>query len=243
MAAVREVFGEVGADKVPELIVINKADVADPLVVSRLLAREPHAVVVSARTGAGVDDVLAAVERDLPRPAVELEVLLPYERGDLLNKIHEYGEVGSVDHTEDGSRVVARMVQSCGRVGAVHRSADVVASDVLRRHDAEEVRRERQGSHAHKPEPALPWELGGVDDRRGVPPDARQRLRPQHRGGCADRVQRLARRPQADASCGGVGAAAELRTSAPDRDPGVRRTAASVALHQLMRVWSASRRR
>ena len=83
---------------------------------SRLLAREPHAVVVSARTGAGVDDVLAAVERDLPRPAVELEVLLPYERGDLLNKIHEYGEVGSVDHTEDGSRVVARWASLAGEL-------------------------------------------------------------------------------------------------------------------------------
>jgi GTP-binding protein HflX len=94
---------------VPELIVINKADVADPLVVSRLLAREPHAVVASARTGAGIDELLAAIERDLPRPAVELEVLLPYRRGDLLNKMHEYGEVVSVDHTEDGSRVVARV--------------------------------------------------------------------------------------------------------------------------------------
>ncbi len=109
VSAVREVFAEIGADTVPELIVVNKIDVADPIVVSRLLAREPHAVMVSARTGAGTDDVLAAIERDLPRPAIEIEVLLPYDRGDLLNKMHEYGEVGSVDHTADGSRVAARV--------------------------------------------------------------------------------------------------------------------------------------
>src|SRR6187431_3525380 len=46
IAAVREVLAEIGADKVPEVIVINKADAADPLVISRLLAREPHSVVV-----------------------------------------------------------------------------------------------------------------------------------------------------------------------------------------------------
>ncbi len=53
IAAVREVLAEIGADTVPELVVINKADAADPVVLARLLTRERHAVVVSARTGAG----------------------------------------------------------------------------------------------------------------------------------------------------------------------------------------------
>ena len=56
LAAVREVFAEIHADKVPELVVINKADAADPLVLARLRAREPHSVVVSARTGEGIED-------------------------------------------------------------------------------------------------------------------------------------------------------------------------------------------
>ena len=47
IAAVREVFAEIGADKVPELVVINKADAADPMVIARLRQREPHSVVVS----------------------------------------------------------------------------------------------------------------------------------------------------------------------------------------------------
>jgi len=109
LAAVREVFAEIGADKVPELVVINKADVADPMVLARLRQREPHSVVVSARTGEGVADVLAAIEAELPRPAVAFEALLPYDRGDLLNRIHTSGEVEHVEHTAAGSLVRGRV--------------------------------------------------------------------------------------------------------------------------------------
>jgi GTPase len=109
LAAVRDVFAEIGADQVPELVVINKSDVADPLVLARLQAREPHSVVCSARTGDGITDVLAAIETDLPRPAREVQALLPYERGDLVSRIHEYGEVLDLDHTADGTRVHARV--------------------------------------------------------------------------------------------------------------------------------------
>jgi GTPase len=109
IAAVREVLAEIGAAEVPELIVINKIDLADPMVVARLRQREPHSVVVSAKSGEGVDDVLVAVEADLPRPDVAFEALLPYERGDLLNKIHVSGEVESLEHTGDGSLVRGRV--------------------------------------------------------------------------------------------------------------------------------------
>ncbi len=109
IAAVREVLAEIDATKVAELVVINKADVADRMVIARLLAREPHAVVVSARTGVGVDDVLAAIEADLPRPPVDVDALVPYSRGDLINKVHEHGEVVSIEHRADGSRLKARV--------------------------------------------------------------------------------------------------------------------------------------
>ncbi len=88
LAAVRAVFADVDALQVPEIVVINKADAADPLVIKRILATEPHAVVVSARTGEGIDELLAAVEADLPRPAQHVDVVLPYDRGDLLGRIH-----------------------------------------------------------------------------------------------------------------------------------------------------------
>jgi GTP-binding protein HflX len=109
IAAVREVFAEIGADKVPELVVINKADLADPMVLARLRQREPHSVVVSAKTGEGVTEALAAVEADLPRPGIAFEALLPYERGDLLNRIHEHGEVERLEHTGDGTVVHGRV--------------------------------------------------------------------------------------------------------------------------------------
>jgi GTPase len=108
LAAVREVFAEIGADKVPELVVINKADAADPMVLARLRQREPHSVVVSAKTGEGIAEALVAIEADLPRPGVSFEALLPYERGDLLNRIHTSGEVDFIEHTGDGTLVRGR---------------------------------------------------------------------------------------------------------------------------------------
>ena len=108
LKAVREVFADIHADKVPELVVINKADAADPMVIARLRAREPHSVVVSARTGEGIAEALAAVEAELPRPGVEFDALLPYERGDLLNRIHQHGEIESLEHTADGTLVRGR---------------------------------------------------------------------------------------------------------------------------------------
>jgi GTP-binding protein HflX len=106
--AVREVFAEIDAGGVPEIVVINKADLADPMVLARLQAREPHSVVVSARTGEGIAEALAMVEGELPRPAVEFEALLPYERGDLLDRIHRQGEIDRIEHTGDGTVVAGR---------------------------------------------------------------------------------------------------------------------------------------
>ena len=108
IAAVREVLAEIGADKVPELVVINKADIADPMVLARLRQREPHSVVVSARTGEGITEALAIVEEELPHPGVEFIVLLPYGRGDLIDRLHREGEIDSQEHTADGTIVRGR---------------------------------------------------------------------------------------------------------------------------------------
>jgi GTP-binding protein HflX len=109
LAAVRQVLAEIGASDIPELVVVNKADVADPMTIARLRQREPHSVVCSARTGEGIAEVRAAVEADLPRPDVEVSVLLPYDRGDLVSRIHDRGEVLRTEHTGEGTRVDARV--------------------------------------------------------------------------------------------------------------------------------------
>ncbi|MCD9153212.1 GTPase HflX [Aeromicrobium duanguangcaii] len=108
ISAVREVFSEIGALGVPEVIVINKADAADPLVLKALLAREPHAVVVSARTGEGMDELLNAIEADLPVPEVLVDAVVPYARGDLVNQLHLHAEIEVLEHVADGTHVVAR---------------------------------------------------------------------------------------------------------------------------------------
>src|SRR6478736_4196959 len=112
IAAVREVFAEIGASDVPEIVVINKADAADPLVLARLQREEPHSVVVSAKTGEGIAEALRRVEGELPRPGVEFKALLPYSRGDLVNKIHQQGEIDVLEHTADGTLVRGRATEA-----------------------------------------------------------------------------------------------------------------------------------
>lgn len=109
LAAVREVIREVGAVDVPEIVVINKADAADPLVLQRLLRTEKHAIAVSARTGAGIAELLALIDSELPRPSVQIEALVPYTQGGLVSRVHAEGEVISEEHTSEGTLLKARV--------------------------------------------------------------------------------------------------------------------------------------
>jgi GTPase len=109
LAAVREVFSEVEAHKVREIVVVNKADAADPEVLARLLRKEKHAIVVSARTGQGIDELLALIDDELPRPDVEIEVVVPYDRGELVAKVHGTGELLATEHREEGTWLHARV--------------------------------------------------------------------------------------------------------------------------------------
>ncbi|WP_432495507.1 GTPase HflX [Kineococcus gypseus] len=109
LAAVRSVLAEVGADKVTELVAINKADVADPEVLQRLLARERGAVVVSARTGEGIERLRERLAEELPVPDVQLEVCVPYDRGELVHRVHTTGQVLAEEHTGTGTRLLARV--------------------------------------------------------------------------------------------------------------------------------------
>ncbi|MCV2393453.1 GTPase HflX [Actinotalea sp. M2MS4P-6] len=109
VAAVREVLAEIdGIDEVHEIVVLNKADVADPETVARMLRREPEAVVVSAHTGAGMAELRDRISQALPRPRETVEVTVPYTRGDLVSRAHDEGEV-VVEHTADGTVVRGRV--------------------------------------------------------------------------------------------------------------------------------------
>lgn len=109
IAAVRQVLAEIGASDVPELLVCNKADRADATTLLALRAGHPGCVVVSARTGHGLEELADAVEARLPNPEVWVETLIPYSRGDLMDRIHRTGTIETLEHTGEGTKVRARV--------------------------------------------------------------------------------------------------------------------------------------
>ena len=119
LATVRDVIGEVGARELPEIVVFNKADVIDDD--RRLLLRglEPDAVFVSAHTGEGIDDLRARIADALPQWDVELDLLVPYDRGDVVSLAHQKARVLETDYEEEGTRIrlvatdrIARTIQA-----------------------------------------------------------------------------------------------------------------------------------
>ena len=122
IAAVREVLGQIGAAQVPELVVVNKADVADPIVVDGLRLAE-GAIVVSARTGEGLPALLSELEQKIPRRDKEITVLVPYDRGDLISRAHQEGEVLTVTHGQNGTQLSARVPP--GLAAELDRAADL----------------------------------------------------------------------------------------------------------------------
>lgn len=107
LATVRDVIGELGARDIPEIVAFNKSDLADDE--QRLLIRglEPTGVFVSARTGEGIPELLARIAEVLPAPEIEVTLLVPYDRGEVISRLHVQGRVLSTDYREDGTLVKA----------------------------------------------------------------------------------------------------------------------------------------
>ena len=105
--AVRLVIDEIGGKDIPEIIAINKVDIADPEVIMEILRKEPNSYAFSVRTGFGIEGLLHAIESSLPRPSVEINVLIPYDRGDLVHAIHESGEIFSEQYLPEGTSIHA----------------------------------------------------------------------------------------------------------------------------------------
>ncbi len=107
--AVRLVIDEIGGKDIPEIIAINKVDISDPHVIMEILRKEPNSYAFSVRTGFGIDGLLHAIENSLPRPSVEINVVIPYDRGDLVHAIHERGEIFSEQYIAEGTSIHARV--------------------------------------------------------------------------------------------------------------------------------------
>jgi GTPase len=111
--AVREVLDEVIADHdgkpAPELVVVNKIDAADGLTLAQLRRSLPGAVFVSARTGDGVDRLQQRMAQLVTPTDTVVDVTIPYDRGDLVARVHADGRVDATEHTADGTRIKARV--------------------------------------------------------------------------------------------------------------------------------------
>jgi len=105
--AVRGVIADVGGAKIPEIIALNKADIADPQVIAQVLIQEPDAYLISVHSGLGIEKLIRAIESSLPRPRIEIRTVLPYERGDLVSQIHEHGEILSQEYLPEGTSLHA----------------------------------------------------------------------------------------------------------------------------------------
>ncbi|GFZ84366.1 GTPase HflX [Nesterenkonia alkaliphila] len=110
IAAVRTVLAEVDAHQVDEIVVLNKADAASEHVIERIRRREPHTAVVSAHTGEGIEELKELISASIPRPSVELELLIPYEHGEIVSRLHaEDAEILSTEYQEAGTRLSVKV--------------------------------------------------------------------------------------------------------------------------------------
>ena len=105
--AVRGVIADIGGAKIPEIIALNKADIADPEVIAQVLIQEPDAYLISVHSGVGIEKLIRAIESSLPRPRIEVRTVLPYDRGDLVSQIHEHGEILSQEYLPEGTSLHA----------------------------------------------------------------------------------------------------------------------------------------
>ena len=105
--AVRGVIADIGGAKIPEIIALNKADIADPQVIAQVLIQEPDAYLISVHSGVGIEKLIRAIESSLPRPRIEIRTVLPYDRGDLVSQIHEHGEILSQEYLPEGTSLHA----------------------------------------------------------------------------------------------------------------------------------------
>lgn len=107
ISTVRSVIADFDASSIPELVVFNKADLVSDEVQVRLRGMVQGALLVSARTGKGIDALQEAIAGMLPKPDVEFVGVIPYSRGDLVSRIHLAGKVLDTEYVEEGTSLRA----------------------------------------------------------------------------------------------------------------------------------------
>jgi GTP-binding protein HflX len=108
--AVYETLREIGASDLPIITVLNKVDrFEDPEAACGALCDLPDTVAISARTGYALVDLKTRIEEVLESEMVSLEVLVPFERGDLVSVFHERGLIDAEEHIAEGTHIKGRL--------------------------------------------------------------------------------------------------------------------------------------
>jgi GTP-binding protein HflX len=109
IAAVEEVLDEIGAKDTPTVLVLNKIDLLDKGEVDLLARTYRDAVPVSAATGERIDELRERIERSFRSELTAVELLVPFERGNVLSELHEIAGDLEREDTSEGVRVRARV--------------------------------------------------------------------------------------------------------------------------------------
>jgi GTP-binding protein HflX len=107
--AVEDVLLEIGADAVPEILVLAKADRVDDERRAELRRRHPGAVLVSAVTGEGIETLAQRIEEEFARTLEDVELMIPFQEGARLAELHAIAGDLEREETPDGVRVLARL--------------------------------------------------------------------------------------------------------------------------------------
>lgn len=106
---INEIVEETGRPAPPEIMVVNKIDKADPLVLAELRAAFDDVVFVSAHTGEGIKELEARLEVFLNTLDKQVTLHVPFDRGDVVARLHELGTVLDEQYDEQGTRVEVRV--------------------------------------------------------------------------------------------------------------------------------------
>ena len=109
IAAVNKVLSDIGVIEKPTVLALNKTDLLEDERMDVLRRRHPDAFFVSAETGAGMEELLEGLDAELSKLKVEVELEIPFDRGEFVARIHEEGDVLEETYSGEGTRITARL--------------------------------------------------------------------------------------------------------------------------------------
>lgn len=109
---ISDIVRELKVEAPPEIIVVNKIDQADPLILAELRHALDDVVFVSAQEGDGIPELEARIELFLNTLDAHVHLLIPFTRGDIVSRLHKFGTVLSEEYHAEGTLIDVRLPHS-----------------------------------------------------------------------------------------------------------------------------------